>query len=84
MNPNIDIDRISLRVEGIDRAAARRLGRLVAERLAPALALFPGEGAFERLEVELTALPSEDPDSIAARVAGAVALRLGRTMEAGR
>jgi len=84
VNGNIDIDRISLRVEGVERGTARRLARLVAERLVPALELSAGEASLERLRVELTAMPSEDPDSIATRVATVVALRLGQTLEAGR
>lgn len=84
VNGNVTIDRISLRVEGVEPGTARRLAQLVAERLVPALQLSAGEASFERLGIELTAFATEDADAIATRVAGEIAMHLGQRLEAGR
>jgi hypothetical protein len=83
---SVEIDRISIRVPGVERDLGRRLGQLVAERLAPSLQLGPGEASLERLQVEVTARPAESPESLAARIAAQVALLIGSqgVLEAGR
>ena len=86
MSPDVHIDRISLRVPGVDSELGKRLGQLVAEQLAPSLQLGPGQASLERLHVELTAQPSESMESLAGRIAAQVALQLGSSsvLEAGR
>jgi hypothetical protein len=86
MSPAVQIDRISIRVPGVDRDLGRRLGQLVAERLAPSLQLGPGEASLARLHVELTAQPAEGTESLAARIAAQVSLLIGAAsaLEAGR
>ena len=84
MSAGLQIDRISLRVPGVERELGVRLARLVAERLAPALALAPGEGSIERLQIELTARPGESADSLAGRIVAQVAVLIGEALEAGR
>lgn len=83
---SVEIDRISIRVPGVERDLGRRLGQLVAERLAPSLQLGPGEASLERLQVEVTTQPAESPESLAARIAAQVALLIGSqgVLEAGR
>jgi len=83
---SIDIDRLSIRVPGVERELGRRLGRQVAERLVSSLALAPGEASLERLHVEVAARPGESPDALADRIAARVALLVGAasTLEAGR
>ncbi len=86
MSPDVQIDRISLRIPGVDRELGKRLGQLVAEQLAPSLQLGPGQASLERLHVELTAQPSESMESLAGRIAAQVSLQLGSSsvLEAGR
>lgn len=83
---SVHIDRLSIRVPGVDRELGRRLGRQVAERLAPSLGLAPREASFERVRVELPAQPGESDDALAGRIAAALATALGAatTLEAGR
>lgn len=83
---SIEIDRLSIRVPGVERDLGRRLGQLVAERLAPSLQLGPGEASLERLHVEVAAQPAESTESLAERIAAQVALLIGSesVLEAGR
>jgi hypothetical protein len=82
----IEIERISIRVPGMDGDTARRFARLVAEGLVPSLRLGPREGSLERLRAELTQGPAEDADALAARLADRLTLLIdgGSTVEAGR
>jgi hypothetical protein len=81
----VTVDRLRLRVPGADADAGARLARLVAERLAAPLALGPGDGAIEHLELELPARPAEPPDALAGRIAALVAERVRRQLvEVGR
>jgi hypothetical protein len=86
MSPVIQIDRLSIRVPGVERGLGRRLGQLVAERLASSLQLGPGEASFDRLHVELAADGAESPEALAGRIAAQVALLIGDpgALEAGR
>jgi hypothetical protein len=86
MSAAVQIDRISIRVPGVDRDVGRRLAQLVAAQLAPSLQLGPGEASLERLHVELAAAPAEGPESLAARIAAQVSLLIGAasSLEAGR
>ncbi len=84
MTAIVEIDRISLRVPGVERDAGARLARLVADRLVPALALVPAEASLPRLRLELVSRPGEDPEALAGRVAARVAVLIGEALEAGR
>jgi hypothetical protein len=86
VNGPVEIDRISLRVPGLDRAAARRLAQQVALRLADGLRLAPGEASLERLRIELNAQSGEHPDALAGRIAAQLVRLIGEasTLEAGR
>jgi hypothetical protein len=86
MSGDVVIGEISIRVPGVDREDGRRLGRLVAERLVPELALAPGEASLDRLTIELRTAPLESPESLAGRIAAQVALLVGGAgaVEAGR
>jgi len=77
---DVTVDRLAIRMPG-DAELGRRLGQLVAERLAGPLALAAGEGSLERLNLEIAAAPGESADALAARIAtriGAAALEAGR------
>lgn len=83
---SVQIETISIRVPGVERDLGRRLGQLVAERLAPSLQLGPGGASLERLHVEVAAQPAESTESLAERIAAQVALLIGSesVLEAGR
>jgi hypothetical protein len=80
------IDRLSIRVPGTDAAHGRRVGQLVAELL-PSL-VEPGIDAatLGRVRVELTARVGESAETLADRIASAIAASLARAevLEAGR
>jgi hypothetical protein len=81
----IVVDRIALTVPGGDEELGRRLAQAVALRLVSPLALRAGEGALERLALELRPVQSESVESLAARIATGVATSLAdRPREAGR
>jgi hypothetical protein len=84
--PELDIARLQLRVGGIDADTARLLGPLVADRLAAGSTMGPGGAAIDRLGVELTARPCEDPAALAQRICDRVLALIGRAAatEAGR
>jgi ubiquinone biosynthesis protein UbiJ len=72
---DVTVDRLGIRAP-LDPELGRRLGQLVAERLAEPLALMPGQAALERLNLELAALPDESVDALATRIAARLALSL--------
>lgn len=80
------IDRLSIGVPGADAAHGRRIAELVAEQL-PSL-VEPGidAAALGRIRVELTARAGESTETLASRIASAIALSLARAeaLEAGR
>jgi hypothetical protein len=76
------IDRITLHVTDMDPIDARRLAEAVALALAPTLALAPGEGAIDRLDVRVQAKRREHPEQIAAQVAQRLAPLLARVTRA--
>lgn len=86
MSPQTTVDRLSLEVPGADAAHGRRVAELVAELLAPLVAPGIDAGALDRVKVELTAQPGESADTLAHRIASAIAVALRRTdsLEAGR
>jgi hypothetical protein len=84
MSDAIQIDRLSLRVPGVEPDLAARLAQLLAQRLAPELALGAGDAAFALLRTELAARPGEGEESLAARIASHLAAVLTDALEAGR
>jgi hypothetical protein len=81
-----EIERLSIRVPGLERDGARRLAQLVAMRLAGDLAPAPGEVSLERLSAELTTRPGESQEALADRIAGHLVMLVGEaaTLEGGR
>jgi hypothetical protein len=73
-------------VPGADAAHGRRVGELVAELLAPLVEPGIDAAALDRLEVELTAQAGESAETLARRIASAIALALSRadSLEAAR
>jgi hypothetical protein len=71
---DVHIDRLALRVSGLDEGAARALARLVAERLAAGLLRPAGAAGLDSLTVEVTARDSDltEPDALAQRIADQV------------
>lgn len=73
------IDRLALRVAGLDEDAARTLARLVAERLTPDLLMTTGAAALDHLHVMLDGDAGRpDPDVLAQRIVGQIARALAR------
>jgi hypothetical protein len=71
----LDIDRISVRVTGMDPVDAQALARAIAEGLARPLSLAPGEASLERLTVEVRPTEADQTDDVAERaVTGILAL----------
>jgi len=80
--PAVHVDRLVLRVAGLDEGAARTLARLVAEGLEPSLFLMAGPGGLSRLRIEVTASSADHgrPDLLARRITN----ELGRILGPGR
>ena len=77
---DIHIERLALRVAGLDEDAAGTLARLVAERLAPSLLQLPGLAGVESLRVAVQAAATEQgsPDLLAQRIADEIGCVLAR------
>jgi hypothetical protein len=77
---DIHIDRLALRVAGLDEDAADTLARLVAERLAPSLLRRPGLAGVESLRAAVVADAAEqgNPDLLAQRIVDASGRVLAR------
>jgi hypothetical protein len=80
------VDRLSIQVPGADAAVGRRVGELMPELLAPLLEPGIDAAALERVRVELTAQPGESVETLAGRIASAIALAVARAgaLETGR
>jgi hypothetical protein len=76
----VHIDRLVLRVAGLDEDAARTLARLVAEGLTPGLLRPAGLAGLDGLKVEVTTDGSDrdTPDLLARRIVGAIGRELAR------
>lgn len=75
----IHIDRLALRVAGLDEDAARALARLVAEGLAPGMLRVTGMTAPDSLRVEVQADTKEStPDLLARRIVDEIGRVLAR------
>lgn len=73
----IHIDRLALRVAGLDEDAARALAQLVAEGLAPGVLRVSGVTALDALRVEVqTETQDSAPDQLAQRIVD----RIGRVL----
>jgi len=83
---DVHIDRLVLRVAGLDEDAARALGRLVAQGLAAGLARPSGTAGLDSLRLEVTtteAARDAAPDLLARRIAGEIGRVLARDRAAG-
>jgi hypothetical protein len=74
----LTIDRLRLRVAGLDEGAARHLASLVGEGLAPSLQLPPGSTTIETLRIELGAHTGEAPGLLSRRIVDAIGRALAR------
>jgi hypothetical protein len=73
---HVHIDRLALRVSGLDEGAARALAGLVAEKLAAGLLRPAGVAGLDSLEVEVRADGRAEPDALAQRIADQVSRAL--------
>lgn len=78
----VHVDRILLRVAGLDEGAARELARLVAEGLAPGL-LASAAGPGFRVVVAADAAERDPPDLLARRIVGEIGRVLARDRASG-
>jgi hypothetical protein len=76
----LHIDRLALRVAGLDEEAARALAQLVAEGLAPGMLRAAGIAGIGSLQVEVQASATEQgrPDLLARRIADQIRRALAR------
>jgi hypothetical protein len=83
--PDLDIERLALRVTGLGEDTARTLARLVAEGLAPGIFRSAGNVGLDhlRLEVTVSAAEQERPDLLARRIAGELGRALARGLAPG-
>ncbi|MGO9902633.1 MAG: hypothetical protein ACLP0J_23770 [Solirubrobacteraceae bacterium] len=81
----VHIDRLALRVAGLDEDAARSLARLVAEGLAPGLLRSVGIAGLDSLRVEVRADTGDrnEPDLLARRIVDEIGRVLARDRIAG-
>jgi hypothetical protein len=80
---DVHIERLALRVAGLDEDAAVALARLVAEGLAPGLAGYGGLAGAGGLHVEVTAPGQGGPDILARRIVDEIGRVLARDRVAG-
>ena len=78
MNRELDVDRISLRVTGLDPDAARTLALQVAAGLAPALTFASGDASFARLALTVQAPDGAQPNALARSTLARLAPLLNR------
>lgn len=80
----IHIDRLTLRVAGLDEDAARALGRLVAEGLTPGMLRSAGGTGLDCLQVQVQAdTEHSTPDLLAPRIVDAIGRTLARDRVSG-
>ncbi len=77
---DVHIDRLALRVAGLDEDAARALARLVAEGLAPGMLRPAGLAGLDSLQVEVQAGAADQgrPDLLARRIVDEIGRVLAR------
>lgn len=78
---HINVGRLSIRVEGVEGVDPRAFAQAVALRLAASLALAPGEGAIDRLQIEERARDGEPAGDLASRAAARTAAALAPRLE---
>jgi hypothetical protein len=83
--PDVRIDRLALRVTGLDEDAARTLVRLVAEGLSPSVLGPAASHGLGRVRIQVTAGAAElgKPDLLARRIMSELARILARGAEPG-
>lgn len=82
---DVHLDRLALRVAGLDEDAACRLAKLVAEGLTPGMLRPAGTAGLDSLQIEVAAKPGDekDPDALAGRIVDAIGRVLARDRVAG-
>ena len=81
---DVHVDRLALRVVGLDEDAARTLGRLVAEGLTPGLLRAAGTAGLDCLKVKVQADVERDtPDLLARRIVDEIGRVLARDRVSG-
>ncbi len=81
---DVHIDRLVLRVAGLDEDAARALARLVAEGLAPGMFRSAGIVGLDSLRLEVTAAAGQGgPDLLAQRIVDEIGRVLARDRVSG-
>ena len=82
---DIHIDRLALRVAGIDQDGAHVLARLVAEGLAPGMLRSAGIAGLDSLQVEAQVGPADQgqPDLLARRIVDGIGRALARDRVSG-
>jgi len=81
---DVRVDRLALRVAGLDEDAARALARLVAEGLVPGVLRPAGTAGLDSLQVEVRVEAEDDtPDLLARRIIGEIGRVLARDRAAG-
>jgi hypothetical protein len=83
--PDIRLDRLSLRVAGLDEDAACHLARLVAQGLIPGMLRPPGSAGLDSLKVEVAGKPGDaaEPEALAGRIVDAIGRAVARDRVAG-
>jgi hypothetical protein len=76
--PRLTIDRMRLRVAGLDEGAARHLATLIGEALVPSLQLPVGSTAIETLQLDVPAQAGESPELLSQRIVDAIGRALAR------
>jgi hypothetical protein len=84
--PAVHVDRLVLRVVGLDEGAARTLARYVAEDLDPGVLRSAGNAGLDHLRIEVTAEAADQgrPDLLAGRIASALSRAMARGQRPGR
>jgi hypothetical protein len=82
---DVHVDRLALRVSGLDEDAARALARLVAERLTADLLRPAGVAGLDSLQIEVRLSDTDqvEPDALAHRIADQVGRALARDRASG-
>lgn len=78
---DVNVNRLSLVVSGLDEDCARALARLVAEGLAPSLTRAAAGTGLDHLSVEIDTHHDADPKHLAERVVTQVDLALLRELQ---
>lgn len=82
---DVHLDRLSLRVAGLDEDAACRLAKLVAGGLTPGMLRPLGSAGLDSLKIEVAGRPGDaaEPEALARRIVDAIGRTLARDRAAG-